>query len=250
MQSDEFMFPWEKDEKFKRLEQVESEYDEGVWQQTVKLYEEAINKQPDHPEYLFHYGYLMQLKAKRLLREAARCYQKGLESELIKSDHSWISGKLHAQLINVRGQLSENYKSVEFYKKRLKQSPDDPQNYCFLAQCYLNADQVDEAKKVIKAGAKLFPDYATLAYYEGETESRLGHTEEALQAWEKSAMLDPQLIDGRFSRAFLLEREQRLEESAHEWTLIIEFMNKYNFNDDFPKRELRRIEQLASAGPI
>ncbi len=178
-----------------------------------------------------------------MLREAAKCYQKGIESDLSKEKYSWISDKLHAQLIQVRGQLFEAHKSIEFYKNQIGESPEEPKNYCFLVQCYLQVDQIHEAKKVFQAGIKLFPVHALLTYFGGEIHARFGHIEEALMAWEKSATLDPQLVDGRFSRAFLLEREQRLDDCAQEWKNIIEFMNKYGLNDDLPRCELDRIEK-------
>ncbi|UVI33764.1 tetratricopeptide repeat protein [Paenibacillus spongiae] len=243
MPQDEFRLYWEKNEKFRLLEEVEAQYDEIKWQQAVQLYKDALEQQPNNPEYLHSYGYLLEMRANRMLREAAGCYQSGLESPLIQQQYAWMSGKLHAQLISVRRQLSENHQSIAFYKKLLTESPDDPEVYCFLIQCYLNADQVHEAGKVADAGLKLFPQYGTLMYYLGEVAARGGQTEEALRAWEQSALLDQQLIDGRFSRAFLFEREQRLAEAAEEWRCIVAFMGKYGFNDDFPSRELKRIEQ-------
>jgi hypothetical protein len=71
---------------------------------------------------------------------------------------------------------------------------------------------------------------------------------EVLQAWERSASLDPRLIDGRFSRAFLLEREHRLEEAVTEWGRIADFMERYGFHEDVAKRELERIGKLLMGG--
>ena len=135
----------------------------------------------------------------------------------------------------------ENHQSIQFYKERLKQVPHEPENYVYLIQCYLKSDQVSEAGKVIAAGLNLFPEHALLHYFNGEALSRQGKPEEALQAWEKSAELDPKLIDGRFSRAYLFERAKRYLEAAQEWRLIIAFMQKYEFQDEFPKRDLCRI---------
>lgn len=244
MQQDEFALKWERDEKFKLLEQVESRYDEAKWMEAVELYKEALTEQPENPAYLHSYGYLLEMKANRFLREAAKCYQNGLESELLTKEYPWIKGKLNAQLIRVRAQLFENRKTIAFYKRELSKYPDAPETYGYLAQCYLQVDQVDEAKKAVEAGLKIFPKQAMLHYYQGEIFSRRGKVEQALEAWEHSAVLDPQLIDGRFSRAFLFEREQRLEEAVKEWKVIVEFMDKYNFHAEFPKKELKRIETL------
>lgn len=172
--------------------------------------------------------------------------QNGLNALAVQPEFSWINVKLHAQLIQVRSQLSENHVSIDDYKKLLSESPDDPRLYCYLIQCYLKVDQLVEAKKVIEAGIKLFPDNAMMNYYQGEIQSRLGQIEEALQAWAKSAELDPQLIDGRFSRAFLLERELRFDEAADEWDRIVAFMERYDFGDEYPRQEQRRLKERAA----
>jgi tetratricopeptide (TPR) repeat protein len=247
----DFPLKWERDDKFKLLEQVENAYDESLWNEAVEQYKEALAKQPDHPEMLYHYGYLLELKAIRLLREAAACYEKGLASGLIDQGYAWLKGKLNAQLIRAQAHLLENMKSVEYYKQELSKRPDDPDVYCYLVQCYLHVDQAAEAQKVVEAGLKLFPRHAILHYYQGEICARMGRVEEALQSWERSANFDPQFIDGRFSRAFLFEREQRLEEAAEEWKKIIVFLDQHNFNADYPKQELVRIQQqLNSADSV
>lgn len=248
MQRDAFDLKWEKDYKFDLLEQLEHQFELAVWEEAVTLYEAALERQPDNPEYLFFHGRLLEMKANRMLRQAAQSYEAALRSDSVKGDYSWIGGKLNAQLIKVRGQLSENRKSIDYYKKQLSLCPDDPRLYCYLTQCYLTVDQIPEAQQVVEAGLKLFPDYALLVYYAGETHSRLGHTEKALQEWERSASLDPQLIDGRFSRAFLLEREHRLEEAVTEWRRIADFMERHGFHEDVAKREIERIGKRLTGG--
>jgi len=243
MGSNEFHLKWERDRKFELRQRLEREYDETLWQEAVSLHEEAIAEQPDNPEYLHGYGFLLELKANRLLRKAAGCYEAGLNGGAIKGDYGWIAGKLHAQLIKVRGQLSENRKSIDFYKKRLGESPNEADSYRYLAKCYLTADQTQEAQLVLQAGLKLFPTDAMLHYYKGETLARLGQIGEALEAWERSAQLDSQLIDGRFSRAFALEREQRLVEAIAEWERIADFMDLYELDSEVPRREIERLKQ-------
>lgn len=242
MERNEFHFNWERDRKFELREQLEREYVESVWQEAISLHEEALAEQPDNPEYLHGYGFLLELKANRLLRKAAECYETGLNGSPVKGDYSWIAGKLHEQLIKVRGQLSENRKSIDFYKKRLDEFPNEADSYRYLAKCYLTANQPREAQLVLLAGLKLFPTDAMLHYYQGETLARLGQIEEALLAWERSAQLDSQLIDGRFSRALVLERENRLAEAIAEWERIADFMDRYEFDAEVPRREIERLK--------
>ncbi len=90
-------------------------------------------------------------------------------------------------------------------------SPDDPQMYCYLFHCYLHADQINEAKKVVEAGLKISPNHGTLNYCAGLVHSRQGDTKTAMERYERAILLEPELIDARFSRAFLLEQEE------HNW---------------------------------
>lgn len=246
MDKREFDLQWERDRKFELREQLERSFDETVWDEAIRLHEEALAGQPDNPEYLHAYGWLLELKANRMLRQAAKCYETGLDSGALTGKYGWIAGKLHAQLIHVRGRLAEHRLSIDYYKKRLSESPNDPGTYGYLTRSYLAAHQAHEALLVVQSGMKLFPSHALLSYYEGEALARLGRGDEALLAWERSAQLDPQLIDGRFSRAFLLEREQRLDEAIAEWERIAEFMAEYEFDVEVPKREIERLRLLCS----
>ncbi|WP_193726927.1 tetratricopeptide repeat protein [Paenibacillus guangzhouensis] len=244
MPQDNFHLQWERDRKFQLAENIQNHYDETLWLEAVMLYQEALSQQPDNPEYLHAYGYLLELKANRLLREANACYRKGLESPSIQQNYAWMQGKLNAQLIRTHAQLLQHQESIAYYKKQLAATPHNPDHYSNLIQCYLQADQTQEAHQVMSAGLKLFASHPMITYYAGEIYARLGSSEKALAAWERSCVLDPQFIDGRYSRAFLFEREHRLEEAAEEWRHIIAFLDQYNFHQDEPQRELQRIEAL------
>lgn len=236
-----FPLKWERDEKYHLSEQLDQQYDEALYEKVVKLYEEALAEQPDHPEYLYQYSMILTRKAKRLLRKAAEQHERALQSPQLAA-YDWLENKLHGDLIQARAHLLENHKSIEFYKKRLEADPTNPMNYSFLIICYQHADQNKEAALIVETALKLFPNDSSLQYFLGEVLSRQGKVEEALAAWERSNELDNTKIDGRFSRAFLLKREGRLQEAAEEWRKIILFLNEYEFNADWPKQELDKLE--------
>lgn len=50
--------------------------------------------------------------------------------------------------------VGKNKASIELYKKRVLEYPDDPDEYLLLIKVYLYADQVEEAKKAINAVKK------------------------------------------------------------------------------------------------
>ena len=51
--------------------------------------------------------------------------------------------------------VGKNKASIELYKKRVLEYPDDPDEYLLLIKVYLYADQVEEAKKAIDAVKKV-----------------------------------------------------------------------------------------------
>lgn len=77
MSKDEFHLKWKRDEKYNLKEQIENKFDENIWMEATRLYQEDLAANPNHPEYLFSYGNLLEVKANRLLREAAECYKTG-----------------------------------------------------------------------------------------------------------------------------------------------------------------------------
>ncbi|MFC9774150.1 tetratricopeptide repeat protein [Paenibacillus chitinolyticus] len=114
----------------------------------VTLYKKALDDDPANSELLFYYGWLLEAKGRILLQKAANYFTKGIENH--PGPNSAIEHKLNYQLIQVRAQLFQNNQSVEFYKQRLSERPDDPQVYCYLIQCYSLADQIQEMKKVLE----------------------------------------------------------------------------------------------------
>jgi tetratricopeptide (TPR) repeat protein len=237
-----FPLKWERDEKFYLTEQLEQhDNDEVLYEKVVKLYEEALAEQPDNPEYLYKYSLIFFRKAKKLLRKAAEQYERALKSPQLAA-YDWLENKLHGDLIYTRAHLMENHKSIEFYKEKVKEDPTNPRSYTRLITCYQNADQNKEASLIVDTAIKLFPKDSAVHYFLGEVLSRQGKVEEALAAWERSIELDSTIIDGRFSRAFLLKREGRLQEAAEEWRKIILFLNEYEFNTDWPMQELDKLE--------
>jgi tetratricopeptide (TPR) repeat protein len=147
--------------------------------------------------------------------------------------------------------LGKNKYSIELYKKRIIEFSDDTDEYVFLALAYLNADQVQEAKKVMEAAEKIASNcssnpYSNANFYEtcGIVYSRLGENEKALEYWDK-AVTNQFCMGGWFSRAFMFKELGRLEEAASEWKRIIDMLEKYHEPIDtvWPKEELAKIEK-------
>jgi hypothetical protein len=84
---------------------------------------------------------------------------------------------------------------------------------------------------------------------QGEARAGLGDTEGALGDWGRARELDPEDIAALYSSAFLLEREDRLEESAAAWQAIIDWNDARGqaHETEWPKRELERLHTELAA---
>lgn len=206
-----------------------------------KEYSKLIEICPDNPKYIKDYGYICECLGRTYLQKAESMY----ETILLKfKDNNSYNFRLDNLLLNLRNSLGRNKESIELYKKRILEYPDDASEYVFLAMAYLYADQVQEAKKVMEAAEKIVsnPDANFYDVY-GSVYQRLGDNEKALEFWDK-AVQDQFSMGGWFSRAFLFKELGRLEEAAAEWKKIIAMLEKHHdpLHLAWPKEELAEIE--------
>lgn len=229
----------ELDSLFARYEFGETELFEILEKEYAKLVEDN----PGNLRYVQQYGYLYECLGRRNLMQAEEIYEKALFNRKCK-DPSSSNWRIDDQLLNLRNTLGKNKYSIELYKKRILEFPDDPDEYVYLASAYLNVDQVQEAKKVMDAAQKITSDGSASFYYVlGDIHVRLGDNEKALDYWNKSVK-DQFTLSGWFSRAFMFRDLGRLEEAAAEWKKIINILEKYHdpLHLEFPKEELVKIE--------
>jgi hypothetical protein len=77
----------------------------------------------------------------------------------------------------------------------------------------------------------------------GEAKAGRGDAEGTLADWRLALEFDPEDIGALYSSAFLLEREDRLEDSAAAWQAIIDWNDarKQTLETEWPKQELERL---------
>jgi tetratricopeptide (TPR) repeat protein len=205
------------------------------------LFERSIAEAGD-ARLLTGYGYLLESHGRNELRHAVELYERAIE--LDPEDD-----KPHYHLIGARAGLREQERAVALYRQRLAASPESLREYRFLGHAYLTAHDYTRVLEIAEAGLALAPDDAVLIAVRGEAKAGLGDAEGALSDWARALERDPEDIGALYSSAFLLEREDRLEESAAAWQAIIAWneAREQALETEWPKRELERLHAELTA---
>lgn len=233
-----------------RKEQLLAIYENGndeVFEEVLSLYEEALKKDPNNLVLKHRYGYIYELKGRRFLKKAASIYEEGVKQSIENINDLPIKSQMcHGQLIRVRKALGEVEKSVELYKEHIEKNPTNESLYIHLTNSYLTANQLEEAKVTIDAAYKLFPKSSLICCWKGDVYSTIGQIDEGITFLEKALELNEDLIDARFTLAYLFERQQKLDLAKHQWETIINWLKDKGYNEEceYPERELKRLYNL------
>ena len=187
-------------------------------------------------------GLLMRSR-RRLLESAAAFYEKG--AEVARKDPQYFDYvKCDGQLLGVRRALGQLDQSIEYFKQRISENPEDLKAYALLTQAYYLADQLPEAQKVIEAAYKIDSEHPLITYWKGLIYSRLGRLDQALDLMNQTISHDPTFIDARYTLANLYERLQKLEEAVEEWQLIIAYHREHfpEVSMDWEEEQLARLK--------
>jgi tetratricopeptide (TPR) repeat protein len=217
------------------LARYEARGDERDYLAAKPLFEKAIAEAED-ARLLTGYGYLLESHGRNEVRQAVALYERAIE---LAADDD----KPHYHLIGARAGLREPDRTVALYEQRLAASPESLREYRFLGHAYLTAHDYTRALEIAESGLALAADDAVLFAVRGEAKAGLGDVEGALGDWGRALELDPEDIGALYSSAFLLEREDRLEESAAAWQAIIDWneAREQTLETEWPKQELERL---------
>ena len=223
-------------DKDELLAQYEARGDPADFEEAKRLYEDALAAAPDDAGLHNAYGYLLECRGRRLLREALRHYE-----DAIRLDPAWAKPRF--QLISAYAGLQQADDAVAISEQYARERPDDVTAPRVLATAYVQARLYDRAAAAIDAALRRFPDDARLVELRGDVAAGTGRVEDALRDWERAHELDPESLSSVYSRAFLLERAGRLGEAADAWRFIIEWSEArgYELDAEWPRRELQRV---------
>ena len=173
-----------------------------------------------------------------MLRRAVDQYKRAIE---LDPDNE----KVHYQLISAMAALADIDDMTSLYRERHAAAPDEPRESRLLARAYVAAREFDNARAVIEAGLVRSHDDPDLIAFRGEAKAATGDPDGALADWQRALELDEEDIGPLYSRAFLLEREGRLEQAADAWRSIISWSDQrgYDPSIEWPRQELERVRR-------
>ena len=224
------------------LERYEIRGDEADYLAAKPLYEDAL-VEASSAELYVEYGYLVECRARRELRQAVEQYRHAIELDPNMD-------KAHYQLIHALAALFDTDEMIALYERRVAAAPGDPRQYRFLARAYAAAGRHERAREAIDAGLELAPDDRTLIETRGEVKAATGDASGALADWRHALELDSSEIGPLYSSAFLLEREGRLVEAVETWRSIVAWNQErgYQLAAEYPKSELERLSRRIPGG--
>src|SRR6188472_2428860 len=100
-----------------------------------------------------------------------------------------------------------------------------------LAQACVAAGAFEQAERLVDRGLALGPD-AGLLDLRGDALAGQGRSEDALATWSRAYALHAEDLSPRYSRACLLDRLGRHEETIAEWQAIIDWSRERGNHGD------------------
>jgi len=231
-------------DKEELLLRYECEGGEHLYAEAKPLFEAALAENPGDARLLNAYGYLLECHGRRMIREAAGCYQRAIDA-----DPGWAKPRF--QQIGALSALKDVYEVIPRYEAWLAEHPEDATAYQLLAAAYQYDHDHPNAARIITAGLDRFPGDPGLIEQRGDLYAATGRYDDALAWWRRAAQAAPDDygISMHYSAAFLLERLGRLAEAADEWRFIIGWCEEHDATIEatWPRQMLQGIEAALGA---
>ena len=113
------------------------------------------------------------------------------------------------------------------WKRAIQANPVDPAPRNAFLQFLTSEKRFDEAYALTRTSMERTPDDAQLLTNHGILAMQLGHTDEAVQSWQKAVATDPSLADAQLYLAAELDRQGKPSEAAPHYGAFLEIVSHH-----------------------
>jgi tetratricopeptide (TPR) repeat protein len=183
------------------LEEIESAYIEGKWDEVITLGEKRLEKEPENAVVHFVLSISHYMKGEYDLQERERSLALKDEKS-VETIVSWCEqltqrfpDNYYAFLILGSAYRAKDdvNKAMESYQKAVEINPNFADAYLGLAAVYFLDEKVDEAIKYFKKAIEINPKHVAAYYNLGTMHEYIGQIDEAIASFEKIVEIDPNL---------------------------------------------------------
>ncbi len=146
------------------------------------------------------------------------------------------------QQIAFYAQIGKAEESISTQLEKVKISPNDSQEWCYLIASYICAKRYDEAYKHFKLAITKFPDDWELYVHGGNICNQLKKYNEAFEYWNKADNLTTENLDQKYSMAFCYEELGEYEKAYTVWCEIVDRLKKDGYDIEAATEEKRAQE--------
>lgn len=228
------------DERDILMRKYEADRNPENYNKAVPLYEQAINENPESVIDLFSLAYIHELRGRQLFEEAAKLYKEASVAAREQKHEDYYKILVHLTRNYIKN--GQSHKAIEFAKEQIKNEPDNLRLYCLLCNCYILADQLDDAEKTINAAMKINAHNEYVLFHAGEVAKLQEHYNQAFSFWDESFAINNDLVDNLYSKAFLLANLNKLEEAIFVWKEILDWLKKRGYNIEAESQENELVE--------
>ena len=180
--------------------------------------------------------YMMNYCKEKAIQLFDEIIQKGPENDLKTYNRT------KHQQIAFYAQIGKAEESISTQLERIKNSPNDSQEWCFLIASYICAKRYDEAYKRFKQAITKFSDNWELYVHGGNICNRLKKYDEAFQYWNKADSLTTENLDQKYSMAFCYEELGEYEKAYKIWCELVDHLKNGGYDIEAATEEKRAQE--------
>lgn len=127
------------------------------------------------------------------------------------------AAELHFEIANAYADQQKYEEAIQHYRLTLKENPEHYQAWNNLALSLRESGEIGEAEKAFQAALDINPDYAAAHANLGNLYLQQEKYERAAEELENALKIDPSLVQLHLSRAYCLQKLNKLSEAEEAW---------------------------------